>query len=87
MRVTGTDHIEAVIRAQPGSKKARDLRAWLTFVRSATWFGPADLKKSFPGAISMNGRLWTFPLLAAGGAVEAIVGFRGQGQVVIKRVI
>ena len=86
MRVTKTTLIEEAIDASPKSTKARDLKAWLDVVRSSRWAGPADVRKDFPRATNANNPIWLFPLSPSGVTVEALVGFKGEGQLVIKQV-
>lgn len=86
MRVTGTNLIQGVINVSPNSPKARELRAWLSIVRGANWLGPGDVVASFANATSRDNVHWNFPLRASGGSIDAIVGFRGSGQVIVQQV-
>ena len=64
MRVTGTNLIQGAINVSPNSPKARELRAWLSIVRSASWLGPGDVIASFTNATSQDNIHWNFPLPA-----------------------
>lgn len=86
MRVTRTTILEEAINASPMSAKARDLKAWLGMARRVRWAGPADILKDFPNANSSDNIIWLFPLRGSGATVEAQIGFRGSGQIVIRQV-
>lgn len=86
MRVTGTNLIQGVINVSPNSSKARELRAWLSIVRSASWLGPGDVIASFANASSQDHIHWNFPLRASGSSIDAIVGFKGNGQLIVQQV-
>lgn len=86
MRLVGRQVVQKKIDASPQSVRARDLRAWLGIVENCKWLGPADVQADFPGA-SSNSSMWLFPLQPSGVSVKALVGFRADGQVVIKEVI
>ena len=86
LRVTGTNIVQGVINANPKSTKANDLRTWLGIVRGAGWKGPKDGWASFPNATTADNVNWNFPLIKSGGSVDAVVGFRGHGQVIIEQV-
>lgn len=86
MRVTGTNELYGIINASPNSTKARDLKAWLSIVSGASWKGPQDVQSSFPNATTADSVHWNFPLLSSGGSIDAVVGFRGNGQVIIGKV-
>lgn len=78
--------IQGAINVSPNSPKARELRAWLSIVRSASWLGPGDVIASFTNATSQDNIHWNFPLQASGGSIEAIVGFKGSGQLIVQQV-
>ena len=87
MRITGKNILQAAINKSPQSIMARDLKAWLAIATQSNWVGPADVQSAFSQARSLGGgKMREFPMSASVVTITAIIGFKGNGSIVVKKV-